>query len=182
MHWARCLSRRTEQGRAYGEITAKAVAVLEALLWTFHNARSGLCFPSYERIAEAAHCARSTVAEAIKALEDAGVLSWVQRIKRVREAAPGQVSDCHGPGREGRGPGKTASARFRPLDRRSTGGWSGARSQRRWLMRRGGPRRGLTAYASRAGPSAALSVRWRRSRLAMRQRIGAVRAGARHGH
>jgi hypothetical protein len=88
MHWARCLSRRTEKGRAYGEITAKALAVLEALLWAFHNARSGLCFPSYERIAEAASCARSTVAEAIKALEDAGVLSWVQRIKRIREAAP----------------------------------------------------------------------------------------------
>jgi hypothetical protein len=88
MHWARCLSRRTEKGRAYGEITAKALAVLEALLWAFHNAKSGLCFPSYEKIAEAAHCARSTVAEAIKALEDAGVLSWVQRIKRVRDAAP----------------------------------------------------------------------------------------------
>ena len=28
MHWARCLSRRTEKGRAYGEITAKALAVL----------------------------------------------------------------------------------------------------------------------------------------------------------
>jgi helix-turn-helix protein len=88
MHWARCLARRTEKGRAYGVITAKALAVLEALLWAFHNAKSGLCFPSYERIAEAAHCARSTVAEAIRALEDAGVLSWVQRIKRVREACP----------------------------------------------------------------------------------------------
>jgi hypothetical protein len=95
MHWARCLSRRTEKGRAYGEITAKALAVLEALLWAFHNAKSGLCFPSYEKIAEAAHCARSTVAEAIKALEDAGVLSWVQRIKRVREVAP-DLFDGHG--------------------------------------------------------------------------------------
>jgi hypothetical protein len=95
MHWARCLSRRTEQGMAYGEITAKALAVLEALLWTFHNARSGLCFPSYEKIAEAAHCARSTVAEAIKALEDAGILSWVHRIKRIREAAP-DLFDGHG--------------------------------------------------------------------------------------
>jgi hypothetical protein len=47
----------------------------------------GLCFPSYEKIAEAAHCARSTVAEAIQ-LEDAGVLSWVQRIKRVRVRCP----------------------------------------------------------------------------------------------
>jgi len=46
MHWARCLSRRTEKGRAYGVVTAKALAVLEALLWGFHNAKSGLCFPS----------------------------------------------------------------------------------------------------------------------------------------
>jgi hypothetical protein len=88
MHWARCLSRRIEKGRAYGVVTAKALAVLEALLWGFHNAKNGLCFPSYEKIAEAAHCARSTVAEAIRALEDAGVLSWVQRIKRVRVRCP----------------------------------------------------------------------------------------------
>jgi hypothetical protein len=88
MHWARCLARRTEKGRAYGVVTAKALAVLEALLWAFHNAKSGLCFPSYERIAEAAHCARSTVAEAIRALENAGVLSWVNRVKRIREACP----------------------------------------------------------------------------------------------
>ena len=46
MHRARCLARRTEKGRAYGQITAKAIAVLEAILWTFHNAGSGLCFPS----------------------------------------------------------------------------------------------------------------------------------------
>jgi transposase len=26
------------------------VAVLEALLWVFHNNRSGLCFPSYVRL------------------------------------------------------------------------------------------------------------------------------------
>ena len=85
IHLARCLSRRTEKGRAYGQITAKALAVLDALLWGFHNAKSGLCFPSYEKIAEAACCARSTVAEAIKALEDAGLLTWVNRIVRIRE-------------------------------------------------------------------------------------------------
>jgi len=84
---ARCLSRRTEKGRAYGVVTAKALAVLEALLWGFHNAKSGLCFPSYEKIAEAAGCARSTVAQGIKALEDAGILSWVNRLKRVSCAA-----------------------------------------------------------------------------------------------
>ena len=87
IHWARCLSRRTEAGKAYGAITAKALAVLQALLWGFHNAKSGLCFPSYEKIAEAASCARSTVAEAIKALEDVGILSWVNRLKRISGAA-----------------------------------------------------------------------------------------------
>ncbi len=93
MHWARCLSRRTEKGRAYGVVTAKALAVLEAPLWAFHNARSGLCFPSYETIAEAAHCARSTVAEALKALEDAGIMTWVQRVKRVREQCADLLGD-----------------------------------------------------------------------------------------
>ena len=93
MHWARCLSRRTEKGRAYGIATAKALAVLEALLWGFHKAKSGLCFTSYEKIAEATGCARSTVAEALKALEDARLLSWVQRIKRVREACPDLLGD-----------------------------------------------------------------------------------------
>ena len=92
-HWARCLSRRTEPGKAYGQLTAKALAVLEALLWGFHNAKSGLCFPSYERIAEAAHCARSTVAEAIKALEEAGIMSWVHRLKRARVACPDLFGD-----------------------------------------------------------------------------------------
>jgi Helix-turn-helix domain len=85
MTFARALMRRTEKGKAYGPVTAKALAVLEALLWGFHNARSGLCFPSYQTIAERAGCARSTVAEAIKALEEAGLLSWVNRITRIRE-------------------------------------------------------------------------------------------------
>lgn len=57
MTYARALMRRTEKGKHYGAITA-------------------------ETIAERAGCARSTVAEAIKALEDAGVLSWVNRITR----------------------------------------------------------------------------------------------------
>ena len=84
--YARALMKRTEPGKHYGILTAKMVAVLEALLWHFHNARSGLCFPSYETIAEKADCDRSTVAEAIKTLEDAGILTWVNRIVRIREA------------------------------------------------------------------------------------------------
>ena len=83
---ARALKQRTEKGKHYGQLTAKCLDVLEALLWGFHNARSGLCFPSLERIAEKAKCARSTVAEAIKALEDAGLLSWVNRIVRVKDS------------------------------------------------------------------------------------------------
>ena len=93
MVYARALMRRTEKGRAYGAVTAKAFAVLETLLWGFHNARSGLCFPSYATIAERAGCARSTVAEALKALEIAGILSWVNRLIRVRERCP----DLFGP-------------------------------------------------------------------------------------
>jgi Helix-turn-helix domain len=93
MHWARCLSRRTEKGRAYGVVTAKALAVLEALLWGFHNGKSGLCFPSYETIAAAAGCARSSIAGALHALEDCGILSWVNRIKRVREPCPDLLGD-----------------------------------------------------------------------------------------
>jgi hypothetical protein len=86
---ARALMRRTEKGKAYGVVTAKALAVLQALLWGFHNAASGRCFPSYEAIAERAGCCRASVYNAIRALEQAGVLTWVHRIKRVREYMPG---------------------------------------------------------------------------------------------
>jgi hypothetical protein len=85
---ARALMRRTEPGKHYGKVTAKALAVLSALLWGFHNAKSGRCFPSYERIAEHADCSRATVYTAIHALEDAGILTWVNRIARVREWGP----------------------------------------------------------------------------------------------
>ena len=66
-----------------GPITRAFLDVLEALLWGFHNSRDGRCFPSYEAIAAKAECARSTVAEALKALEWAGVLTWQNRITRI---------------------------------------------------------------------------------------------------
>jgi hypothetical protein len=77
--------RNRRSGQHKGPITRTFLEVLQALLWGFHNAHSGRCFPSYERIAERAGCARSTVAEALKALEWAGVLSWQHRITRIRE-------------------------------------------------------------------------------------------------
>jgi hypothetical protein len=84
--YARAWSRLHRQpGQHRGPITRAFLDVLTALLWGFHNSRSGCCFPSYERIAEKAECARSTVAEALKVLERAGVLSWQHRITRVRE-------------------------------------------------------------------------------------------------
>src|SRR6516225_12306406 len=72
-------------GQHKGPITRAFLDVLQALLWGFHNSRSGACFPSYARIAEKAGCARSTVAEALRVLEWAGILTWQQRIARVRE-------------------------------------------------------------------------------------------------
>jgi hypothetical protein len=81
--YARAWSARNRQPRQHrGPITRAFLDVLEALLWGFHNSRSGCCFPSYEAIAAKAECARSTVAEALKVLEWAGVLTWQNRITR----------------------------------------------------------------------------------------------------
>jgi hypothetical protein len=87
MAYARAWTARNRlSGQHKGPITRAFLNVLHALLWQFHNSRTGCCFPSYERIAEKAECARSTVAEALRVLEWAGVLSWQHRIARVREA------------------------------------------------------------------------------------------------
>jgi hypothetical protein len=80
---ARALMHPVAKGKHWGAVTAKAFEVLKVLMWTFHNAGTGFCFPSYEAIAKAAHCCRDTVAEAIKMLEAAGILAWCNRIKRV---------------------------------------------------------------------------------------------------
>jgi DNA-binding MarR family transcriptional regulator len=82
---AYALSKPTEEGKHFGILTLKFVEVLKALLWGFHNATTGRCFPSYERIAEKAGCSPSTVGSAIKALEGAGLLTWVNRLIRVRK-------------------------------------------------------------------------------------------------
>jgi hypothetical protein len=84
MHLARALKHKTERGKHYGVLTGKFVDVLHAMLWLIHDGRSGQCNPCYETIADKAGCAMSTVCEAIKALELAGLLSWVNRIVRVR--------------------------------------------------------------------------------------------------
>jgi hypothetical protein len=80
-------ARHKQPGQHHGPITRAIMDVFEALLWGFHNSGTGLCFPSYEAIAEKAECCRRTVYEAIHILEAANVLTWVNRIVReqVRE-------------------------------------------------------------------------------------------------
>ncbi|OYV33755.1 MAG: hypothetical protein B7Z81_10945, partial [Acidocella sp. 20-61-6] len=85
MVYARAWSARHKRpGQHRGPLTRATLEVLEALLWGFHNSRDGRCFPSYETIAARAQCCRDTVYEAIKALELAGVLTWVNRLIRVQ--------------------------------------------------------------------------------------------------
>jgi Helix-turn-helix domain len=87
--YARAWSARNRRPRQHhGPITMAFERVLVALLWSFHNSRDGRCFPSYEAIAERAGCARSTVAEALKALEWAGVLSCNIASPACANAAP----------------------------------------------------------------------------------------------
>jgi hypothetical protein len=84
--YARAWSARNRRpGQHKGPVTRAFLDVLQALLWGFHNSRSGACFPSYAAIAAKAGCHRCTVAEALRVLEWAGVLSWQHRIARVRE-------------------------------------------------------------------------------------------------
>ena len=80
-------ARMKQEGQHQGPITAAYQRVLHALLWHFMSYRDGLCFPSYETIAEKARCCRNTVYAAILALEQTGVFSWVQRIDRVADHA-----------------------------------------------------------------------------------------------
>ena len=63
--WDRLHRQPGQRGGALGRAT---LAVLSVLVWQFHNARTGVCFPSYERIAEKTECACSTVAQAQGAL------------------------------------------------------------------------------------------------------------------
>ncbi|MGO9719238.1 MAG: helix-turn-helix domain-containing protein [Methylocella sp.] len=78
-------AKNKQEGQHQGPITAAYQRVLHAFLWHFTSYKDGLCFPSYETIAEKARCCRDTVYEAIIALEATGVFSWVNRIDRVAE-------------------------------------------------------------------------------------------------
>jgi hypothetical protein len=89
-----------QPGQHQGPLTWATLRVLRMLLWRFHSADGGgRCFPAYEKIAAAARCARSTVAVAIRALEEAGLLTWVNRIARIRRRERdlfGQIAQLRG--------------------------------------------------------------------------------------
>jgi hypothetical protein len=79
MFLGRALKRRFEESQTFRTITRATYDVLEALIWGFHSAKTGFCFPSYEKIAKRAGCERTAVGEAIKDLRTAGILNWVNR-------------------------------------------------------------------------------------------------------
>jgi len=83
MTYAEGYNRKHRQpGQHGGPLSHAFLRVLQALLYGFDGPQG--CFPSYETIAARANVARSTVAEAIKALEEAGVLTWVNCLNKVR--------------------------------------------------------------------------------------------------
>lgn len=83
MDFAKRQNRRLKTGKQHkGPLTRTFLEVLRCILWDFHNAVTGLCFPGHEAIAEKVGCARSTVELAVKALEEVGILTWCHRIRR----------------------------------------------------------------------------------------------------
>jgi len=82
-------------GQHNGPLTHAYLVVLRTLLFSFHHQVTGECFPSYAAIAKRSGVSRTTVGEAIKALELAGILTWSHRIgrtwRRVRDVLTGQM-------------------------------------------------------------------------------------------
>jgi hypothetical protein len=75
--------------RRRGELTRAAVEIFEALLYRFANLKDGRCFPSYDRLAEAAGCAPRTVGRCLPDLEATGLIGWAHRIRRLRQPMGG---------------------------------------------------------------------------------------------
>jgi hypothetical protein len=71
------------KGQHRGPITWASFRVLRTLLWGFHNEHTGHCFPGYKSIKGEAECHRDTVYVAIHALEEAGILDWVNRFDKI---------------------------------------------------------------------------------------------------
>ena len=94
IHFVNAWNTKSKQpGQHHGPITRTYMDVLHALLWDFHNTKSGLCFPGYDTIAKKAKCCHTSVNRAIKALEETGILTWVNRLVRIQETNGSDVRD-----------------------------------------------------------------------------------------
>lgn len=83
--WQRAvaLERRTKPpGRRGGVLMPSGLAVLQALLFGFLNARDGRCDPSYDAIQSRTGLCRQAIADALARLEAAGVVTIVRRMVR----------------------------------------------------------------------------------------------------
>ena len=78
-------AKHKQEGQHRGPITWAFFRVLKTILYGFHNQHTGHCFPSYESIAAEAKCCRDTVYAAIHALEESGILDWVNRFDKKYE-------------------------------------------------------------------------------------------------
>ena len=74
LHWA-----------SQGALGRAALGVLSALLWVFYNASFGVCFPSYETTPGRPAVPVPPLPGAMKVLEFVRVLTWQNRIARIRE-------------------------------------------------------------------------------------------------
>ena len=117
MHHAEALDRRTRLPGQHGGVLKRAgLAVLKALLFQFADVATGRCDPGYDRIAEVAGVARSTVAVALRRLEAAGLLERVRRQVGAVRYSNAYRFVLAGDARSGRpGPSDSAKSGFRAV-------------------------------------------------------------------
>ena len=68
-----------EPGRHGGGIGLPAMAVLECLIFKFHNWASGRLDPSYDSLQKATGLCRQAVADALAKLKALGIINWLRR-------------------------------------------------------------------------------------------------------
>lgn len=84
LYLAEHIDRATKaKGRRNGCLGYVGLAVLRCLLLSFHNAKSGLCCPSYAAIQSRTGLCRQSVASALRRLVSIGILGVVRRLERV---------------------------------------------------------------------------------------------------
>lgn len=83
-------ARMRERGQHGGPVTHTHQKVFDAIV-SFINWTNGNCFPSLATISARAGCACSTVIEALKTLEAAGILARVRRAKLITRRVGGRI-------------------------------------------------------------------------------------------